>query len=77
VLESHAYDFQSKHLPTLPKPHYHYKHLTERQRLELYELRAAALREIEEAEVKVGRGNADPYLRRYLQSIDDLLIRDG
>lgn len=77
MLESYANDFQSKHIPTLPKHHYHYKNLTERQRLELYELRAAALREIEEAEAKVGRGNADPYLRRYLQSIDDLLIRDG
>ena len=66
MLESHAHEFQSKNLATLPKHHYHYKHLTERQRLELYELRAAALREIEEAEAKVGKGNADPYLRRYL-----------
>jgi hypothetical protein len=34
--------------------------------MELYELRAAAMKEIEDAEAKVGRGNADPYLRRYL-----------
>lgn len=45
--------------------------LTERQRLELYELRTAALREIEENEMK-GK-EADPYLKKYLKSIDDLL----
>lgn len=45
--------------------------LTERQRLELYELRTAALREIEETE---GKGKeADPYLKKYVKSIDDLL----
>jgi hypothetical protein len=39
--------------------------------LELYELRTAAIREIEECE---GKGKeADPYLRKYVKSIDDLL----
>ncbi len=42
--------------------------LSDRQRLELYELRSAALKEIEQS-----KGESDPYLRRYLQSIDDLL----
>ena len=51
--------------------------LTERQRLELYELRSAAVREIEEIETR-GRGQqADPYLKRYLQSIDELLKKAG
>eukprot|EP00347_Sterkiella_histriomuscorum_P010960 403374280 len=45
--------------------------LTERQRLELYELRTAALRELEEAEIK-GK-EADPYLKKYVKSIDELL----
>lgn len=45
--------------------------LTERQRLELYELRTAALREMEEAENK-GKG-PDPLLVKYVKSIDELL----
>ncbi|CDW75407.1 UNKNOWN [Stylonychia lemnae] len=47
--------------------------LTERQRLELYELRTAAIREIEEAEIK-GK-EADPYLKKYVKSINDLLSK--
>ncbi len=39
--------------------------------MELYELRTAALREIEESEER-GR-EADPYLQKYVKSIDDLL----
>ena len=45
--------------------------LTERQRLELYELRTAAIREIDESEEK-GK-DADPYLKKYVKSIDELL----
>jgi hypothetical protein len=45
--------------------------LTERQRLELYELRTAALREIEENESK--NKEADPLLKKYVKSIDDLI----
>jgi len=37
----------------------------------LYELRTAALREVEESEEK-GK-EADPYLKKYVKSIDDLL----
>jgi hypothetical protein len=39
--------------------------------LELYELRTAAMREIEENEEK-GK-EADPYLVKYVKSIDELL----
>lgn len=45
--------------------------LSERQRLELYELRSAAIREIEESEER-GK-EADPYLKKYVKSIDELL----
>ena len=45
--------------------------LSERQRLELYELKTAALREVEESESK-GKAT-DPYLMKYVKSIDDLL----
>lgn len=47
--------------------------LSERQRLELYELHSAAVKEIEENESRGREG--DPYLKRYLQSIDDLLCK--
>ena len=47
------------------------QHLTERQRLELYELRTAAIREIEECEFR--HKEADPLLKKYVKSIDDLL----
>ncbi len=47
--------------------------LTEKQRLELYELRTAAMREIEEAEIK--SREVDPYLKQYIRSIDELLKR--
>jgi hypothetical protein len=43
--------------------------------LELYELRSAALREIEE-QMRRGEGE-DPYLKRYLLSIEELLRKGG
>ncbi len=39
--------------------------------MELYELRTAAIREIDESEEK-GK-DADPYLKKYVKSIDELL----
>jgi len=35
------------------------------------------LREIEEFEMRGGRSEADPYLKRYLASIDELLRKAG
>ena len=48
--------------------------LTDKQRLELYELRNSAIREIEECE----NANREPdmYLKRYIKSIDDILRKN-
>ena len=51
--------------------------MTERQRLELYELRNAALREIHEFKKEKGNDETDPYLKKYLKSIDELLRKAG
>lgn len=45
--------------------------LSDKQRLELYEMRNSAIRELEMA--REGKSIPDPYLKKYVKSIDNLL----